>query len=534
MTLKDGALTWAAEGFEVFPCGEDKAPLVRDGFKAASRDAQQVAEWWDRWPDALIGAPVPEGIVVIDMDPRNGGREALGELHRQGFRLPATRRAATRGGGFHLWYAHRGERYRKQLAQGVDVKAHGRGYIIVPPSPGYVWRDMRPPARLPSWVEDIIVKPDEPVRSNAPASGPSYFQGVEEGTRYGLRARDSELAELALVQEGGRNDALNRVAFNLAQLVAGGELDGDTTRDKLSLVAERIGLDSEEAEATIASGWEAGLQEPREAPEKPSPAADVAPPLSVPRRGHSGTTAEAEGRFWTRWDVDEPPPPFYLHPVLPKNAYVLVYGPTEASKSMVWAGMLSDASHHGIRSTIYSLENPRHVDRDRLRRLGPDPNNLRISHEPLDLGSEDDVEALIKRERDFDSKVILIDTYSHAFHSHRSDDGNAKAIAFAVVVRYIMSELNEQGLSVVVVDHTGYMNPEEPRDASAKRQQVDVAIQMSKLDDWRPNAERVRFGMTNRKAARFANPFDMVGYIVGRRGEPLSIEWQGTLGGWTP
>jgi sugar phosphate isomerase/epimerase len=60
----------------------------------------------------------------------------------------------------------------------------------------------------------------------------------------------------------------------------------------------------------------------------------------------------------------------------------------------------------------------------------------------------------------------VIDTYSHAFNS-RSEDGNAKAIEFARRIRHLMHEV---GCSVVLLDHTGYQQTDEPRDASAKRQ----------------------------------------------------------------
>src|SRR5207253_2057202 len=110
---------------------------------------------------------------------------------------------------------------------------------------------------------------------------------------------------------------------------------------------------------------------------------------------------------------------------------------TEAAKSMTWLGVLSQGSHKGLKSSVYSLENPPSTDRDRLRRFAPDPSYLRLTNEPLNMFDRTSVEALIEREKEWGTDVVLIDTYSHAFASH-SDDGNAKAIAFARVVRHIM------------------------------------------------------------------------------------------------
>jgi hypothetical protein len=237
--------------------------------------------------------------------------------------------------------------------------------------------------------------------------------------------------------------------------------------------------------------------------------------------------APAEDRFWVDWQIDEPEPPFYLHPILPKNAYVLVYGATEASKSMVWNAVGADASRRGLRVSVYSLENPPSTDRDRLRRLRPDPANFRLTNEPLDLNDARQLAALVERESEWRTDVLLIDTYSHAFNS-RSEDGNARAIEFARRVRHLMAAV---GCSVVLVDHTGYAQEDEPRDASAKRQQVDVAVLMKKAGEWRPGSP-ARFTMKNNKAARFGNPFYLTGEIRDTTDRGLELAWLGDAPHW--
>ncbi|MFQ5736778.1 MAG: YfjI family protein, partial [Thermodesulfobacteriota bacterium] len=66
--------------------------------------------------------------------------------------------------------------------------------------------------------------------------------------------------------EGARNDTLNRAAFSLGTLVAGGELDKRPVEVALLSAAISIGLTEFEARATIKSGMEAGALEPRTAP----------------------------------------------------------------------------------------------------------------------------------------------------------------------------------------------------------------------------------------------------------------------------
>lgn len=513
-SLADAALGLAREGWEVFPCGPDKAPRTSKGFHDASADEAVVAAW--DWDGALVGAAIPEGQVVIDVDPRNGGNDTMAALKAAGHKLPRTRVVRTGGGGTHYYFRiPEGVELRAHLGQGVDVKRPGRGYVVVPPSPGYALVRNEKPAPMPAWLLEALLKPERDGTADE-ASEPKFFP-FEKGTSYGLKALANIVERLVDAPAGGRNDELNRAAFSAAQLVAGGELDEAHALEALEAAADEAGLTPSETKKTLASGWEAGSAEPRQAPPRDDEPRDAE---GLPDAGHAGPADES--RFWLNWLVDEPEPPFLLHPILPENAYVLVFGSTEASKSMTFVALCAEASRRGVRSTIYSLENPPHIDRDRLRRLSPDPANFRASNELLDLNDAAQFGALVEREKEWGSRIILVDTYSHAFNS-RSEDGNARAIEFARRVRYLM---HETGATVVVLDHTGYAQEDEPRDASAKRQQVDVAILMKKEGEWRPGAP-ARFSMENKKAARFGNPFRLQGEIRDGDDRALELVWTG-------
>lgn len=526
--LEAAALDLAEQGYRVFPCLKTKAPATPNGFHDATTNAETIRAW--TW-DGMIGAVIPAGQLVIDVDPRNGGDRTMAALREAGRAMPPTYTVQTGGGGQHYYLSVPEDVVlRGKLGPGVDTKAAGKGYVIVPPSRGYKVLSPEPVAPAPEWLlEELRVEAGEVTAGEA---GEPKFFPYEEGTPYGLAALEREMGRLLTAQEGGRNDALNRAAFNMAQIAAGGEISRKKAITDLATVAPRIGLDVEEARATIESGWVAGLRVPRQARVKVEA-------LNVETFGAHEPVAvtepddpEAEGRFWLDWNIEEPEPPFLCHPLLPANAYVLVYGATEAAKSMSWLGLLCQGSHAGVRSSIYSLENPGHVDRNRLRRWRPDPRNLRITNQPIDFNDPRQVGRLVEREKDWGdgrgADVIMIDTYSHAFNS-RSEDGNAKAIEFAVRVRYVMREV---GCSVVVLDHTGF-NGDEPRDASAKRQQVDVAILMEKRGEWRAG-EPARFSMTNRKSARFGNPFRLNGEIQDVKGDikGLALGWEGSPPRW--
>lgn len=125
----------------------DKRPATKRGLKDATTDRGAVIQGWTLNPDANIGVATGEAsrLVVLDVDPRNGGDEQLHEWQRVHGNLPATLAADTGGGGVHYFsLLPEGGLPSGLLAPGLDVKAEG-GYVVVAPSlhPSggiYVWR----------------------------------------------------------------------------------------------------------------------------------------------------------------------------------------------------------------------------------------------------------------------------------------------------------------------------------------------------------------------------------------------------------
>lgn len=258
--LRAAALAYATV-VPIFPCQPGaKQPATAGGFKAATQRRDAVLTWWADDPNFNIGFPIPPGMLVVDVDPRNGG--TIPED------LPPTRIASTPSGGFHLYYrVPRGLKYKATVAQGVDLKSEGKGYVLLPPSvvggKPYRWvtNPTEPLAELDPGKFDMLKAPP-PIIEAPEATG--ALLPFEEGTDYGLTVRAHRIAELAVAPEGGRNHALNKAAYVMGQLVAGGQLREDETLHQILLVAERIGLDPTEALATIRSGFEAGARNPRE------------------------------------------------------------------------------------------------------------------------------------------------------------------------------------------------------------------------------------------------------------------------------
>lgn len=489
--LLDAALKLAESGVAVFPCGADKSPRTPNGFKDASTDPEVIRAWAGKFD--MIGAPVPDGQVIIDIDPRNGGDETMAAYKAAGLELPATKRIRTGGGGTHIYLTTDLPELNGKLGPGVDVKRAGKGYVIVPPSPGYKQFAFADPAPLPDWLAGVLAGKEREAGESLP---PSYFEQFQKGTAYGLAVVQRQVGTVYLAREGERNDTLFAAACAIARYAAGGELEWEWAREELAQAALHIGLDPDETAATIENGWTTGSAEPRTAPG------------AQPEPLHKLTEAVPEEAFWNDWKAEAVKLPFMVWPILPEHAYVLVYGATEASKSMVVLGMTARLSHLGWRTSYYSLENPPHMDRERLRRIDPNPEHFRLTNAVLDLNDNAQLEAMKEREKEYGADIVVIDTYSHAFSS-ASEDGNAKAIAFARRIRWLMQEV---GCSVIVIDHTGYSRDDEPRDASAKRQQVDVAILMRKVTQWQAG-KPADFSMENKKVARFSNPFTCNGEI---------------------
>jgi hypothetical protein len=142
-------------------CGnQGKHPLVGHGFLDATRDAAQIEQWWSKWPAANIGIATgrASGLVVLDVDPRNGGDDSLEGLRLQHGPLPPTVQSRTGGGGDHYLFAYPalavGERIQSgKFAPGLDLKADG-GYIVAPPSVhasgrAYAWEASSVPGEVP-------------------------------------------------------------------------------------------------------------------------------------------------------------------------------------------------------------------------------------------------------------------------------------------------------------------------------------------------------------------------------------------------
>lgn len=138
----DAALALLAEGTIPVPLKpRSKVPYLA-WTELRDRDSlpteQEVRRWWERWPDAGLARVIPEGQAVVDIDPRNGGRDAFAQLDgpTRTLILSAPLVWSGRGdGGFHAWLSlPDGLTVKKgELAAGLDLLVPG-GLEVLPPS----------------------------------------------------------------------------------------------------------------------------------------------------------------------------------------------------------------------------------------------------------------------------------------------------------------------------------------------------------------------------------------------------------------
>lgn len=294
------ALACAGRGWHVFPLRpSDKQPLPRftDWEAHATTDPARIRAFWSRGPAYNVAiACGPSGLVVVDLDmPKPGetpptewaipgvneGADVLAVLaERHGEPLPLdTFTVTTRRGGMHLYFTpppgtvlrNTSGRHRTGLGWLIDTRAAG-GYVVAPGSHvdlpdgagAYKVANPAPPAPLPPWLAHLLTAPPAPL-----LSAPSVAGTVADLPAYVQAALKGEAERVTSAVTGGRNHALNKAAYNLGRLAAGGALDAEVAGSVLYEAAAvhfctgPNAFTPADARATIRSALAAGARNPR-------------------------------------------------------------------------------------------------------------------------------------------------------------------------------------------------------------------------------------------------------------------------------
>ena len=170
---RDAALKYALAGFRVLPLiANGKTPNGRfapHGVKDATTNPQTIMDWWNAAPDGNIGIATGNGIVVLDIDVKNGKDGRLAIANKD---LTGAFHVVTPSGGHH-YYFKTASPFRNGAnvygMTGVDVRGDN-GYVVAPPSQidgkRYATSDeLSSIGDVPQWLID------EEAKRNAPPSG---------------------------------------------------------------------------------------------------------------------------------------------------------------------------------------------------------------------------------------------------------------------------------------------------------------------------------------------------------------------------
>jgi putative DNA primase/helicase len=256
-------------------CGSPgKHPLMTKWASRGKPKPEHVKKaFTERWPEANVGLATgsASGFWVLDVDPKNGGLEALEKLEAEhgSSLVDEAYRVVTPSGGCHFYFAMPDWEMTNssgRLPRGIDVRGTG-GQVVAPPSRGvggsYVLHagPAAEPAPAPDWLLELIKPPEQPAVSdqlNRYRTSPlgAYLERILE------RETSEVLGEL----EGGRNRALNEATFTLATMIGLDGVPGDwETTVALTMIGagERAGLPPVEVRKTVASAVAAGKRKPR-------------------------------------------------------------------------------------------------------------------------------------------------------------------------------------------------------------------------------------------------------------------------------
>lgn len=280
------ALEVARAGHFVFPLWpRSKKPAVKDWEHAATRDPDGIRDRWAALPWNVGIACGPSGLHVIDLDDAHGheppeewagarhGRDVLARLAKvAGEPYPShTYTVQSPTGGLHLYFRAPDEpELRPTVARlGWRIDTRGAGsYIIAAGSARaeglYVALNRAPIAPLPDWLVTRLTPPPRP--------DPAEFVPRQDRHTVGELARaaayvDRVADNIARARSGERRDTLNKAAFTLGRLIAGGDVaEGDARAALHEAAAHHDGIDgwtTAEAEKTITDGLADGGLYPR-------------------------------------------------------------------------------------------------------------------------------------------------------------------------------------------------------------------------------------------------------------------------------
>jgi hypothetical protein len=508
---REAALAYAAAGFPVHPVLA-KIPLTK-WKDAATTDVATINAWFDRFPEAGVALVTGErsGLFVVDLDVNKESGECTGDAEAERLGLTECFKGApiarTQSGGKHIFFRAGDDldNSASTLGKAIDTRGKG-GFVVAAGSPGYEWLgpsivDLAPPP-VPEKLRSMIRAAKDRPKHETPAINVEHMPMAalarqlaatptrEGGNAWAEQAMLAEIGRVMAAAPGTRNHTLNRAAFSLGQIVAGGGLDRGRVTEALARAARAAGLDEHEIVATIASGLEDGTAAPRAAPERPqervhvSPFAEPAPDVLASRKAVLASKI-------VRANAVRPllSSPYLVKGWLDRGAMSVVYGESNVGKSFFalsiahhvakgerWAGCrvvggpvfyIASEGGRSFVNRVAALDGP-------SERLVVIPVSIDLCGSALDAEA---VAALIRDEAEVHGEpaLLVIDTLARSMG--QGDENTAPDMG--AFVRNVDVIREKTSAHVMVIHHSGKDRAKGARGHSSLRAATDTEIELT-------------------------------------------------------
>lgn len=543
LSLREAALSYAAQGLYVFPCSENsKAPATAHGFQDATTDPKQIEQWWNINPNFNIGvAPARSRHCVLDADPPRG-MDTLAALELEHGLLPPTWAVRTPRGGFHFWFE--GSLRPTQgdtngLGPNVDTRGEG-SYVLLPPSHvidhkkgingAYTAEKISDIAVAPPWIEKLLGAPHERHRGS-----------------------DCELDAVANVM---RATELLRAYCASGNVAIEGQ-GGDSRTYQVAAEIQNLGLTPEKAYELLSTEWNPHCVPPWPEDElaqkcvnagayaqndpgawATAPAAETFSPALILEAQAEYSAGAAEGlppspvknisRFYPQDESEqdqEPDPTWLLPEILPAEATAVLYGPPDSYKSFLALDIgLTLASGRAAYGTprrppvaVVYVAAERAKDMKRKRRPAWRLANgiesalpfYIVNTMPRVARPEDFLELIEEiKKRKIKPGLIILDTAARAMLGLNENDARDSG----QLVECLEGLARAFGCTVLTIHHTGKDNDRGMRGSNALAGGVDAAFEAVSHRDSRTVALHCR---RQKDADRRETPWLFQGRPVG-------------------
>lgn len=252
-----------------------KIPLINGWRQKATSDPDQIKQWQEFFRDRiqLWGAPCgsENNIIVLDIDVKNNvnGFDTIKQMNLD---LPNSWRQKTPSGGYHLFYQFDPSRdpgNKVKFLPGLDIRSTG-GWAAI-----YNLETDVPLAPMPSWIYEHCQKRE---RERSPTA-----MSIQLSPEIGMHVFNEAIDAIRNAPPGESNNTLNVQSYLVGQLIASGGVSRQYAEQELFKAAKDRGKADYEAQATIKSGIEGGLKNPKtiELP-KGGPVPLITIPLLIP------------------------------------------------------------------------------------------------------------------------------------------------------------------------------------------------------------------------------------------------------------